>query len=287
MPAPAIVTSDMHESGGTYGVAAAAAEARDVGRLLRFGLARHLDRAELAELRELVQAHGASERFRAVMRATAAGLGLVVVEVDVRGVVLVPMEHSPFAMAPGALRNYASADDRLLDGLIMVSIAATVYPRPETLDEDRTIARLPITVADVEQTLRDLCDRLAAEPEGSSDPAASDAKAGLLEAWRVYAKRPAVRKTPDDRKASRTTTRLIEGTLELLREHSCFVKTARAGGTEAYQPTWRYQVQMQDFAVSELYDVVTALLAAPAATPPATRGSDAESAVVPLRPEAP
>ena len=274
--------------GDTYvgtGVATAAAEAHDVGRLLRFGLTRQIDRAELPELRELVHAYGASERFRAVLRATAAGLGLHVVEVDIRGVVLVPMEHSPFAMPPGALRHYASADDRLLEGLIMVAIAASVYPRPEMLDEVRTTGRLPITVADVEQTLRDLCDRLAAEPEGRSDPSASDAKAGLLEAWRVYAKRPAVRKTPDDRKASRTTTRLIEAALELLREHGCFVKAARAGGDDAYQPTWRYQVQMQDFAVSELYDIVTALLAAPptpASSEPVAVHHEGVSATLPL-----
>ncbi|MGH7619364.1 MAG: hypothetical protein ACREPM_19275, partial [Gemmatimonadaceae bacterium] len=245
----------------TYAVSSQQAQrdANDAGRLLAYGLAVSGTRARSftnePELVSLVQQYHSSAAFREIVKAIAAGLRLQVVEVDAKGVVLMPMTDSPFALDPGTLRNSSKADDRLLDGLIMIAIAATVYPRPATLDEDTSFARPPITAQNVEHTLRDLCDRLAADAQSEGDPTLSDVRAGLIEAWRVYQRRPSVRKTADDRRATRTTLAMVERNLESLRENGCFFRVTRpefddAGEETLYQPTWRFQVQMQEFSAS-------------------------------------
>ena len=211
-----------------------------------------------------------SAAFRDIVKAVAAGLRLQVVEVDAKGVVLMAMTDSPFALDPGTLRASSKADDRLLDGLIQIAIAATVFPRPATLDDDPSLARPPITAQDVEHTLRDLCERLAADAQHEADPALSDVRAGLIEAWRVFrvvqpcGRHRTIVSLParrwDDWPQSRNPSRA-----------GCFFLVARPGIEDdpehvVYQPTWRYQVQMQDFSASELFTVVTTMLATDASS---------------------
>jgi hypothetical protein len=249
--------------------------ATDAGRLLRFGLMSELQRLNTTEFRELVEAFQGSSEFRETVRAYAVGLGLIVVDVDLRGIVLAAMAESPFAMRPAELRAYTTADDRLLDGLIQVAIAATVYPRPALLDEDAGLARPPITTLDVERTMRDLEARLAADAAGTPDPSVAEAKAGLVEAWRVLSRRPSVRHTPDARRTARTTTGMIDRNFESLIERGCFSKVRR-GDQLVYQPTWRYQVHMQEFGGSALFDLVTTMLASVPATAPSKAGVETD-----------
>jgi hypothetical protein len=241
--------------------------ATDAGRLLRFGLMPDLQRSNTTEFAEVVEVFQGSSEFREIVRAYAVGLGLTVVDVDQRGVVLAAMAESPFAMRPADLRAYTSADERLIDGIIQVAIAATVYPRAAMLEEDPSLARPPITTMDVERTLRDLEARLAADAAATPDPSVVEAKAGLIEAWRVLAKRPGVRYTPDQRRVSRTTTGMIDRNFESLIESGCFTRTRR-GDQTVYQPTWRYQTHMQEFGGSALFDLITTMLAAIPATAP-------------------
>jgi len=259
-------------AGGGLGVNSQQAQrdALDAGRLIAYGFlggsARGRSTTNEQELVDLVQQYHGSAAFREIVKSVAVGLRLQVIEVDAMGVVLMAMTDSPFALDPGSLRANSKADDRLLDGLMQIAIAATVYPRSTTLDEDRLLARPPIAALDVENTLRDLCNRLAAEAQDHDDPTVSDVRAGLIEAWRVYERRPPVKKTADDRKARRATINMIERNLESLREHGCFtrvVMTSEDGGEQVqYRPTWRYQVQMQDFTATELFELVTTMLQA-------------------------
>lgn len=238
-----------------------------VGKLLAFGLDPARARDNPAEFQDLRERYDTDRTFLDMTRQTAAGLGLLVVAVDERGIVLAPQVDSPFAMKSQDIRTHASTKDRLLDGLFQVAIAATVYPRAELLQEDPREARPPIRVADVERTLRELAAKLAQEAALAPDPTTADAKALLLEAWRVYHDRPSIR--PSERRTRSTTTGMITSNLETLVALGCFVKP-RSGADGLYQPTWRYQVQMQEFGATALYDAAQALLAP---SPEAVRAS--------------
>jgi hypothetical protein len=237
---------------------------RAAGRLLHWGLRPTARPEQEPEYHELINHYLDHPSFQTAVQHLAQGLGLHIVDASERGLVLAPVPESVFAMTPSAFRVRAqTADERLLDGLVEVGIAAALYPRPGDLLEDATIARPPVSVDDVELTIRQLCSALSAAAKEHPDPAADDIRRGLLEAWRVYEARPSARETPDGRQGLGTTRRLIETHLEKLREVGCFTRVTREG-VPAYQPTWRYQVQVQQFAAGELFQAVQELLQAPA-----------------------
>jgi hypothetical protein len=190
----------------------------------------------------------------------------VVLDAGDFGFMLGPLADSVFAMKPTDFRGgTVPLEVRLLDGVIQVALAATVFPRAADLEEERAVARPPVTVDEVEQTVRALLQEIEAEAKKAPDIPADLVNSGLLEAWRVYAAMPSSKETRDGRAARRTTRRAIEVSLEALAAHGHFARTTK-DGQAAFQPTLRYKVQVQDLAAGELYDLARRLLRAPRAT---------------------
>lgn len=235
--------------------------------LIQLGLRSRERPAQHADYRALVHRYLEVSEFREMVREVARGLGLLVLAVSEHGVVLGPAEGSVFALPPREFRKTLTADDRLLDGLVQLSIATTLFPRARDLEEEATYARPPVTVAEIEATLRGLCQRLeeAAKQRGEPDPTVSNDEAGLYEAWRAYHRRQPAAQTKDGRKAAGTTLRIIEDNLERLCEFGCFLRNTRAGRIE-YQATWRYQVLVKDLASTALYQRVRTLVDRPEAS---------------------
>lgn len=230
------------------------------GRLVQWGLRPLARPAQEAEYRELVERYFDEVAFRTIVREMADGLGLHVLDVSEHGVVLAPQDQSVFALKPADFRPGGSkVDDRLLDGLAQVAIAATVFPRARDLDDDPDIVRAPLTVDEVDAQLRQLCERLSEEARSAPDPDANDEHRGLIEAWRVYLQRLDAMETRDSRKAMRATRRIIEYSLDRLREFGCFTLVQQESET-AWQPTRRYQVMVQQLAGTALFQHVREVL---------------------------
>jgi hypothetical protein len=227
------------------------------GRLIQWGLRPLARPAQESEYQELVDRYFDDTAFRTTVRQLADGLGLQLLDVSEHGTVLAPLDDSIFAFRPSDFRpTSARADDRLLDGLVQMAVAATVFPRARDLDDDPDIVRPPVTVDEVEALLRQLCDRLSDEARGAPDPAASDERRGLIEAWRVYMRRLDTMETRDARKAVRSTRRVIEYSLDRLREFGCFTQVRLGIGELGWQPTRRYQVIVRQLASTALYQLV-------------------------------
>jgi hypothetical protein len=242
------------------------------GRLVQWGLRPLARPAQEREYRELVERYFDDGAFRTAVRELADGLGLHVIDVSEHGVVLAPQDDSIFALKPADFRPGGSkVDDRLLDGLAQVAIASTVFPRARDLDEDPDIVRAPVTVDEIEAQLRRLCERLSEEARRTPDPNAADERCGLIEAWRVYMQRLDTMETRDSRKAMRATRRIIEYSLDRLREFGCFTQVLEGADT-AWQPTRRYQVMVQQLAGTALFQLVREALDAPS-SPSAGDGS--------------
>ena len=236
------------------------------GRLVQWGLRPLARPAQEAEYRELVERYFDDGAFRTTVRGLADGLGLHLLDVSEHGVVLAPQDDSIFALKPADFRPGSSkVDDRLLDGLAQIAIAATVFPRARDLDEDPDIVRAPVTVDEVEAQLRQLCERLSEEARAAPDPNAEDERRGLIEAWRVYMQRLDTMETRDSRKAMRATRRIIEYSLDRLREFGCFTQVC-LGAETAWQPTRRYQVMVQQLAGTALFQLVREALDAPSSS---------------------
>jgi len=224
------------------------------GRLIQWALRPEANPMRNQEYSTLIERYLDHLDFRDAVKKITAGLGLNIIG-EIRpgySIVLAPTPDSVFLMRSHDYRSPTSSseDNRLLDGLIHIAIAATVYPRATDLLTHSTMRRNPITVNDIEVTLRQISERLEENSRGDPDPLAEGSE-GVYEAWRVYKNRPATKETKDNRAAAGTTRRMIEKAFEYLCEQRCF----RRDG-ENYQPLWRYQVLVQDYAASRVYQSV-------------------------------
>lgn len=244
-----------------------------VGRLLHWALDARARPALEDEYRQLLERYLDDAEFRDMVRDTADGLGLEIVDVSEHGVVLVPDEHSTFALKPADFRPGTSkADDRLLDGLIQVAIAATLYPRARDLDDDIDVARAPLTVDEVDEQVRLIADGLAQRVRLEPDPDADDELRGLTEAWRVYLRLQPGSASKRSGGGRRTTThRAIERAFERLREFGCFVQSSR-GQDIVWQSTRRYQVMVQKLAATRIFAIVQQALADESEATPGIKG---------------
>lgn len=227
--------------------------AHDVGRLIHYGLQPRARPSGNEEYRQLVTKFQREAAFEHAVRETARGLGLIILNADAHGLILAPTADSPFGTKPSEFRPGARGDTRIVDGLVQVAIAATVFPRRETLEEENVLARAPTTVDEIESTLRQVCTRLADEARSRNDPSTTEEEGGLIAAWRVYDRTLAARDTGDGRAAQNATRRIIETHLDKLVEQDCFLKDEKIDPVE-YQPTWRYQVLVKELAATSVFE---------------------------------
>lgn len=232
------------------------ADIHDIGRLVQFGLRSDALPSAEPEYRQLLERYNDDSDFSTLVHAIVKGLGLSVLEGNRRGLILVPTDGSAFEMRWSDYRPSShTTDDRLLDGLINVGIMATVFPLSRDLEDDPTLPRMPITVDEVEQTLRSLAAKMHLASHARLD-LVSGTEPGMIEAWRVYWNRSEVGVSKG---TSRSTRGLIEYALDFLRKQGCFTKV-QLNGRAAHQPTWRYHILVQEFSAEPLYLSVRALL---------------------------
>jgi hypothetical protein len=224
------------------------------GALLRLAITPRSTPTTDATYREGIEAYLSLPTFRAAVDGLAEGLGLRIVEAGERGLVVAPTVDSLFAFSPRDFRpgSAATAEARVLDGLFMLAIVAACYPRAADLADDPRIVRPPITVDHVERLLRDAAAELTAQADvGDATP--EEQATGLEPAWRALARTPDIASTADGRAAPRTSRQRIKRLLERLTELGAFTLTA-AQGQEAWQPTYRWQVQIQEFGATAIWE---------------------------------
>lgn len=231
---------------------------RLAGRLVHWGLRTSARPSQEEEYQRLLDRYETDQSFAEAVRALANGLGLSVLSTSEHGLILGAQGDSPFAYPNREFKSVAKADDRLLDGLIQVAIAASVFPRSVDLQEDGPIARPPVTIEEVEELLSTLSRRYQETTVGALDPQTSDIEAGLSEAWRVYQAKVNARETADGRMAPLTVRRVIQANLERLVGLDCFRK--EPGEKESYRPTWRYSVLVRELMATTLYQRVCTTL---------------------------
>lgn len=231
-------------------------DARAAATLLQWGLRPQARPAQEPDYRRLIDRYLDEADFRNLTRAVADGLGLSLLDVGDHGLVLAPSMNSAFSLNAADFRSPSGyADDRLLDGLVQIAIATTVFPRARDLEDDPDLARPPVTVSEVSAQLKALCEALSHANRDTPDPEASDEAQGLYEAWRVYQRR-----LQGASRSRRSTKRVIEHGLDQLRAHGCFTRPTGAAAA-GWRPTRRYQILVQDLAATRLYDEVQRVLA--------------------------
>jgi hypothetical protein len=214
----------------------AATEAGKAAELIAFALQPRLARGADERYGELWSEYRTDEEFHNVVDAVANGLGLVVIDATEQGLVVAPMDKSPFAFR---LTDYAAGltpKRRMLIGLAHLGIAAVAYPRESDLEDDIVVRR---SVEQVERFLRDACQALADAEE--QDSVVRDDEETL--AWREYLSMPASRRMAKGGYSADCTVGQISRAFDWLVAQGM----ARQSG-DSYQLLDRYRVQVRELA---------------------------------------
>jgi hypothetical protein len=242
----------------------AATEAGKAAELVSFALQPKIARGADERYSELWSEYRTDENFRDVVDAVASGFGLVVLDAADQGLIVTPMEKSPFTFR---LVDYQTGMDptrRLLTGLVHLGIAAVAYSREADLEDDIVVRRRP---EQVERYLRDACQVLADAEE--HDPEAGDGDDEM--AWRAYLSMPASLRSRKGGYSVNCTLGLITRAFKWLVDQGMARESA---GT--YQLLDRYRVQVREVAgqaalirLRAALDPAQALAAMPADEQPA------------------
>ncbi|MFF2554384.1 hypothetical protein ACFVUS_25515 [Nocardia sp. NPDC058058] len=201
--------------------------------------------------RDLVHRYRHDEDFAAMVIAVAAGLRLLVLEVDQRsGIVLAAEPGSVFELK---LEDYASTrlpkrrdTERVLHGLAHLAIAALAFPRADDLAHDFYPGRVSVELVDtvVRETCRVLEQRTEREGE-RHDPSAEELELERL--WRVYVRRPEVAETKDGRHNPETTRGVVRRALGWLADRG-LLQPVGEQSDEVFRTTGRYQILVRQLA---------------------------------------
>ena len=233
-------------------------DVRRATRLLAWGLRPKARPALHPEYRELVDRYRSDLAFQEAVQAAAGGAGLRVLYCGPHGIVLLPTDDSAFLLKPAEFRGNVTVEGRTLDGLIQLAIMGTVYPRPAELLEPYERGRTPVTVAQVQETLDLIADRLREAAKTARDPSTTAEEEGILEAWRLYDARPRVAEGRSGRALSNSIGQQITNHLTRLEELGCMLPESTSG-VSAWRSTVRYHVLVQEYALGPIADAVTRL----------------------------
>lgn len=140
--------------------------AEKCGRFIRFGLSPRLQPSGDIEYLEFVREFLANARFQDVVKAFALGLGLRVLSVTVQsGLVLGTTTESPFQLKRDDYHSRMSSSERIVHGVIHITIASWCFPRAEDLRDADEVLPARITVEGIVEYLHALCEEFKSREE--------------------------------------------------------------------------------------------------------------------------
>lgn len=230
-----------------------------VGRLISFALDPRLTPAKNADYAELVGAYRRDPDFAKAVRTVAEGQGLTVLECSpIFGLVVAAGTDSSYGYR---MEDYAvaSAEERLLHGLIHLVIAATAFPTAQDLDaEDRPLPS--VSAQEIHERVEYIARQLRERASGDGDPPADAPQ--LEPVWRLVLRTRATDTTPDGRSNPRTLLGMVRKALKFLEAQGLADEIPRAEVPDTYRLRGRYRIHVLDAAayVGESQAVIARLL---------------------------
>lgn len=214
-----------------------ATQAGKAAELIAFALQPRVARGADERYGELWSEYRTDEAFHDVVEAVANGLGLVVLDAPEQGLVVAPMERSPFAFRLQDYSGGLTPTRRMLIGLVHLGIAAVAYPREADLEDDIVVRR---SVEQVERFLRDACQALA-DAEDEQDAIVGSPEE--VQAWREFLSMPASKRMAKGGFSADCTMGQITRAFDWLVVQGM----ARQSGDD-YQLLDRYRIQVRELA---------------------------------------
>jgi hypothetical protein len=186
--------------------------AYDAGRLLGFAL-RSQNPMTSKEYAELLRRYDEDSTLRIGVDGICDGLGMRILYAGQFGLIVTPSDASPFRMTADNYKSGMAPEERILNGLIQVAIAAYSFPRAETLAQDHDVQPAPLTAQKLAEYLRGFAE---AEQRRAADASPDHVESEERRVWRQVLALALTKETASGRESSRSLTGMCRYGLEYL-----------------------------------------------------------------------
>jgi hypothetical protein len=210
----------------------------EAGRLLGFAL-RCQNPLTSKDYSELLRRYDEDTVLRMVIDNLCDGLGLRILYVGVHGLTLTATDGSPFRLTAENYRSGMSSEERILQGLIQVAVAAYSFPRAETLAQDDDILPAPVTARKLAEYLREFAE---AEQRKVTD-CPDHIEAEERKAWREVLAQALTKETSARRESPKSLTGMCRYALEFLTAQGLMRMVDEKKGV--YQGTSTFRIRLK------------------------------------------
>jgi hypothetical protein len=210
----------------------------DAGRLLAFAL-RSQNPLTSKDYSELLQKYDDDTALRTIADSICDGLGLRVVYVGKQGMVLTPSDASPFRLTAENYRSGMSSEERILNGLIQVAVAAYSFPRAETLAQDDDIQPALVTAQQLAEYLREFGEAEQRNLTNAPDHVETEER----KLWRDVLVQALTKETSAKRESPKSLTGMCRYALEFLVKQGLMRPVDEKKGI--YQGTSTFRIRLK------------------------------------------
>ncbi|MHA1426770.1 MAG: hypothetical protein ACTSQI_12355 [Candidatus Helarchaeota archaeon] len=206
--------------------------------LIYYGLNRKIKPVKIPEYRSLVRKYKTESNFKTTVHRIASGLKLRVLAVEDFGIVLSPEAESVFAFTSKEIEEPLKPTERMIWGIILLGIAALLYPKKSSLDRDRMDEVLTITDIKIDKYIRERCETIL------NDSSYSDTLSATPELERMYREYLNLPQVDGEKLGSRSTTLYYIGRVfKFLVSQGVALHDIRDKGTLKILPHFRLLVE--------------------------------------------
>jgi hypothetical protein len=210
----------------------------DAGRLLGFAL-RCQNPVTSKDYSDLLRRYDDDTVLRTITDGICDGLGLRAVYVGKHGLVLTASDNSPFRLTAENYRSGMSSEERILQGLVQVAVAAYSFPRAETLTQDDDVQPASVTAHNLAVYVREFAE---AEQRKLAD-APDQSEAEERKVWRDVLAQALTKETSGKRESQKSLTGMCRYALDFLVKQGLMRLVDEKKGV--YQGTSTFRIRLK------------------------------------------
>jgi hypothetical protein len=210
----------------------------DAGRLLGFAL-RCQNPVTSKDYSDLLRRYDDDTVLRTITDGICDGLGLRALYVGKHGLVLTATDNSPFRLTAENYRSGMSSEERILQGLIQIAVAAFSFPRAETLAQDDDVQPASVTAQKLAMYIREFAEAEQRKLADAPDQVEAEERA----VWREVLAQALTKETSGKRESPKSLTGMCRYALDFLAKQGFMRLVDEKKGI--YQGTSTFRIRLK------------------------------------------